>query len=192
MNAKSTNRSRGGLFCGSGAIGFRGIGGTPFACIRYQGFLGYAEKAQRRKRVNRMRMKQQTLAIAADQGAGFEQYRRPTKRDVFLETMEHIVPCTLCRLSSRIIRRAKEVARQLVWTACCGCTLWSIGSTWSMQPARKRCWTAPHCDDSLGLTWGASACLMARHDTVDVPQTAGSQQAGRAGVRQGQRGTARA
>lgn len=39
-----------------------------------------------------MRMKQQTLAMAADQGAGFEQYRRPTKRDVFLETMEHIVP----------------------------------------------------------------------------------------------------
>ena len=29
-------------------------------------------------------MKQQTLAAAADQGAGFEQYRRATKRDVFL------------------------------------------------------------------------------------------------------------
>jgi IS5 family transposase len=37
-------------------------------------------------------MKQQTLAAAADQGAGFEQYRRPTKRDVFLATMEEIVP----------------------------------------------------------------------------------------------------
>ena len=37
-------------------------------------------------------MKQQTLAMAADQGAGFEQYRRPTKRDVFLATMEEIVP----------------------------------------------------------------------------------------------------
>ena len=44
-----------------------------------------------------MCMKQQTLAMAADQGAGFEQYRRPTKRDVFLETMEQIVPWTqLC------------------------------------------------------------------------------------------------
>ena len=30
--------------------------------------------------------------MAADQGAGFEQYRRATKRDVFLETMEQIVP----------------------------------------------------------------------------------------------------
>ena len=39
-----------------------------------------------------MKMKQQTLAVAADQGAGFEQYRRPTKRDVFLATMDEIVP----------------------------------------------------------------------------------------------------
>ncbi len=37
-------------------------------------------------------MKQQTLAVAADQNAGFEQYRRPTRRDVFLATMEEIVP----------------------------------------------------------------------------------------------------
>jgi len=37
-------------------------------------------------------MKQQTLAAAADQGGGFEQYRRATKRDVFLATMNEIVP----------------------------------------------------------------------------------------------------
>ncbi len=37
-------------------------------------------------------MKQQSLAVAADQGAGFEQYRRATKRDVFLATMNEIVP----------------------------------------------------------------------------------------------------
>ena len=37
-------------------------------------------------------MKQQTLAVAADENGGFEQYRRPTKRDVFLGTMEQIVP----------------------------------------------------------------------------------------------------
>ena len=37
-------------------------------------------------------MKQQTLATAADQGAGFERYRRSTKRDVFLATMNEIVP----------------------------------------------------------------------------------------------------
>jgi IS5 family transposase len=44
-------------------------------------------------------MKQQTLAMAADQGAGFEQYRRQTKRDVFLQTMEEIVPwAQLCEV----------------------------------------------------------------------------------------------
>ena len=46
-----------------------------------------------------MRMKQQTLAMAADEGAGFEQYRRQTKRDVFLQTMNEIVPWTqLCEV----------------------------------------------------------------------------------------------
>jgi len=37
-------------------------------------------------------MKQQTLAMAADQNAQYEQYRKPTRRDVFLATMERIVP----------------------------------------------------------------------------------------------------
>jgi IS5 family transposase len=37
-------------------------------------------------------MKQQTLAAAADQESGFEQYRRPTRRDEFLATMQTIVP----------------------------------------------------------------------------------------------------
>ncbi|MDR7097607.1 hypothetical protein J2X09_005383 [Hydrogenophaga laconesensis] len=37
-------------------------------------------------------MKQQTLAMAADQGDGYEQYRKLTKRDTFLATMEQIVP----------------------------------------------------------------------------------------------------
>jgi transposase, IS5 family len=37
-------------------------------------------------------MKQQTLASAADQSAGFERYRKPTRRDEFLATMNAIVP----------------------------------------------------------------------------------------------------
>ena len=42
-------------------------------------------------------MKQKTLAMAADVGAGFEQYRKPTRRDAFLQTMEAIVPwAALC------------------------------------------------------------------------------------------------
>ena len=37
-------------------------------------------------------MKQKTLAMAADQNAGFEQFRKPTRRDEFLQTMNSIVP----------------------------------------------------------------------------------------------------
>jgi hypothetical protein len=35
-------------------------------------------------------MKQQTLAMAADQGAGLEQYRRRTKREDFLDSISTI------------------------------------------------------------------------------------------------------
>jgi transposase, IS5 family len=42
-------------------------------------------------------MKQTTLAMGVDQGAGFERYRKATRRDVFLQTMNDIVPWTeLC------------------------------------------------------------------------------------------------
>lgn len=44
-------------------------------------------------------MKQTTLAAAADQGAEFERFRKPTRRDVFLQTMESIVPwAALCEV----------------------------------------------------------------------------------------------
>jgi IS5 family transposase len=44
-------------------------------------------------------MKQQTLAMAEDQNAGFEQHRKPTRRDVFLDTMHKIVPWSaLCAI----------------------------------------------------------------------------------------------
>jgi IS5 family transposase len=37
-------------------------------------------------------MKQQTLAMAADTQSGFEQHRKPTRRDEFFKTMEALVP----------------------------------------------------------------------------------------------------
>ncbi|WP_256927964.1 IS5 family transposase [Caballeronia sordidicola] len=44
-------------------------------------------------------MRQHTLAMAEDQGTDFELYRRPIKRDVFLATMEKVVPWEqLCKL----------------------------------------------------------------------------------------------
>ena len=42
-------------------------------------------------------MKEQTLAMAADQGAGFERFRRRTKREDFPDAMNTIVPwAALC------------------------------------------------------------------------------------------------
>ncbi|GAI57576.1 unnamed protein product, partial [marine sediment metagenome] len=38
-----------------------------------------------------MNMKQMTLAAGADQCAGFEQHRKPTRREEFLATMDQIV-----------------------------------------------------------------------------------------------------
>lgn len=38
------------------------------------------------------KMKQTTLAMVVDQGAGFEQHRWPTKRDTFLQAMNDNVP----------------------------------------------------------------------------------------------------
>ncbi len=38
------------------------------------------------------KMKQHTLAMAADQEAGFAQHRKTTRRDAFLQTMDSIVP----------------------------------------------------------------------------------------------------
>ncbi|RAR53654.1 UNVERIFIED_CONTAM: hypothetical protein C7454_1071, partial [Acidovorax defluvii] len=44
-------------------------------------------------------MKQQTLAMAADQDSGFEHSRKPTRREEFLRTMETIVPwAALCQV----------------------------------------------------------------------------------------------
>ncbi|MBC7728612.1 MAG: transposase, partial [Microbacteriaceae bacterium] len=44
-------------------------------------------------------MKQTTLAASADQGAQFERFRKPTRRDVFLQTMKSIVPwAALCEV----------------------------------------------------------------------------------------------
>ena len=42
-------------------------------------------------------MKQQTLAMAADHNAQYEKYRKPTRRDAFLATMQALVPwAALC------------------------------------------------------------------------------------------------
>lgn len=53
-----------------------------------------------------MPMKQQTLAIAADSESGYDQYRKSTRRDEFLKTMDAIVPWSvLCAVIERTTPR---------------------------------------------------------------------------------------
>jgi IS5 family transposase len=109
-------------------------------------------------------MTQQTLAMAADQGAGFEQYRRPTKRDVFLETMDRIVPWKqLC-----------EVVEPYYPKGVGGRP--PVGLQRMLRMYFVQHWfnlTDVACEEalldstaygaSLELIWGVSACLTARH-----------------------------
>lgn len=54
-----------------------------------------------------MTMKQRTLAMAQDQG--FEQYRKPTRRDVFLETMDRLVPwAALCAVVAPVYPKGRH------------------------------------------------------------------------------------
>ena len=45
-------------------------------------------------------MKQQTLAMAADHNVHFEKYRKPTRGDKFLATMDKLVPWASCMLKA--------------------------------------------------------------------------------------------
>ena len=73
-------------------------------------------------------MKQQTVAMAADQGTGSERFRRRTKREDFLDAMDAIVPwVALCAVirphypkagngrrpieSPRLLRRLQHLRR---------------------------------------------------------------------------------
>lgn len=67
-------------------------------------------------------MKQQTLAMAADQGSGFEQHRKPMRRVEFLKTVDIIVPwAVLCDVIephySANAPKAKDFTNQRTWRA---------------------------------------------------------------------------
>ncbi len=54
-------------------------------------------------------MKQHTLAMAADQEAGFAQHGKPTRRDTFLQPMESIVPwAALCAVIEPYYHKAGD------------------------------------------------------------------------------------
>ena len=76
--------------------------------------LGNSKLGQQDEGIKRyLIMKQQTLAMAVDQSESFERYRRPTRRDQLLATMEGSSPGPSCaRWSSRNMPRQAAGARR--------------------------------------------------------------------------------
>jgi len=135
-------------------------------------------------------MKQQTLAMAADQNAQYEQYRRPTKRDAFLATMEQIVPWTeLCSVIEPHYPKAGNGRPP-------------VGLERMLRRYFVQHWfnlADAACEDALldstalrrfvGIDLGARAGARRDH-AAEVSPPAGKAQAGRGAVRQGRRGAA--
>jgi len=87
-----------------------------------------------------MQMKQQTLALAAQQN--IDSYRKPTRHDEFLKTMEAIVPwAALCEVIEPFYPKAGNGRPPSGWSACCASTLFSTGSTWQIWRVKKLCTT---------------------------------------------------
>src|SRR5277367_1415733 len=71
---------------------------------------------------------------------GFEQYARKSRRELFLEEMEGIIPwARLTGLSNRITRRGRTAVRRWAWSGCCASTLCNSGSTCRTRAWKKLC-----------------------------------------------------
>jgi hypothetical protein len=72
-----------------------------------------------------MKRAQTTLA-----STGFEKYTRTTRRAQFLAEMDRVVPWrALCARIEPVYPTAGNGRRPSAWSACCGCTSSSIGSS---------------------------------------------------------------
>src|SRR6058998_3537004 len=104
-------------------------------------------------------MKQQTLAMAADQNAQYERHRRPTKRDAFLATMEQIVPwAALCAVIEPHYPKAGNGRPPIGLERMLRIHLLQHWLTWPTTRSRRRCTTLQACAASWASTWGWSAC----------------------------------
>ena len=61
---------------------------------------------------------------------GFERYTKKTRRALFLEQMEQVVPWQEIVRADRVALSAEPVMddRRWEWSGCCGCTFCSSGS----------------------------------------------------------------
>jgi IS5 family transposase len=132
-------------------------------------------------------MNQQTLAMAADQNAQYEQHGKPIKCDTFLATMERIVPwAAMCAVIEPHYPKAGNGRPP-------------VGLERMLRMYFVQLWfnlAGAACKDALldstALRRHRSGPLEGarRDDSFGVPPPAGEAQAGRGSVRQGWRGSA--
>ena len=93
-------------------------------------------------------MQQQTFAEVT-----FEQYRKPTRRERFLDEMNRVVPWTEWwpRLSPSIPRPRGQGALRWASNACCVCIVCNSGSTCRIRRSRRPCRTPAPCDSLSAL-----------------------------------------
>lgn len=104
-------------------------------------------------------MKQQTLAMAVDQNAEYEQYRKPTRRDMFLATMERIVSWeALCAVIEPHYPKAGNGRPPIGLERMLRMYFVQHWFNLSDEACETRCRTARRCAASWASTWGVSGC----------------------------------
>ena len=106
-------------------------------------------------------MKQQTLAMAADHETGFEQHRRPARREEFLDTMNRIVPwAELCAVIEPHYPKRGNGRPPIGLERMFRPTSSGTGSIWPTLPAKKHSTTSQACAVSPVLIWEAKPYQM--------------------------------
>ena len=115
-------------------------------------------------------MKQQTLAMAADQGAGFETHRKRTQRDEFLDTMNAIGPWTqLCTVIEPHYPKRGNGRPPIGLERMLRMHFVQHWFNLLTSRAKKRCMTAPACAVLWVLTWAANPCSMSMLPMTNPP-----------------------
>ena len=87
---------------------------------------------------------------------GFERYTKKTRRAMFLEEMEQVVPwAKLCALIEPHYPSQATGDGRKNWNRCCGFIFCSSGSTWRTRRWKRRCTTRRSLRQFVGIDLGA-------------------------------------
>ena len=108
-------------------------------------------------------MKQQTLAMAADHNAQYEKYRKPTRRDAFLATMQALVPWdALCSVIEPRYPKAGSGRPPIGLERMLRMYFVQHWFNLADGACEDACWTAQRCAALWASTWVESACRTPR------------------------------